>query len=256
MSERLLSVQDLTLNFGDTRAVDHVSFDIAQGETLALAGPSGSGKSTIARLILRLIQPDSGRILFQDDDFTALRGDTLRNHRRHIQMVFQDSTASFNPRATVQSSIADPLRIFRMVSETKRNEHILSLLDRVGLPHHYLHKPVHELSGGERQRVAIARAIACKPALIVLDEALSAVDASRRLELVSLLIDLQRNENVSYLFISHDLGLIRTLAHRAAILDHGRIVEAGEAAEIIARPQSDAGKRLVAAVPQFPKWND
>ena len=232
-------------------AVDGVSFEINPAETLALAGPSGSGKSTIARLVLRLIEPDAGRIDFEGSDFLALSGAALRARRAKLQMVFQDPLAAFNPRATVARVLDDPLRIHGIAARAERPRRIVALLERVGLDANLAARHIHEISGGQRQRVAIARAIATKPSLIVLDEAVSALDVSVRGQILELLLDLQRQERISYLFISHDLGVIRAVAHRVAILDAGRIVETGDARVVIAAPQSAIGKALVAATPRL-----
>ncbi|RWD60051.1 MAG: ABC transporter ATP-binding protein [Mesorhizobium sp.] len=231
--------------------VDDVSFEIGPAETLALAGPSGSGKSTIARLVLRLIEPDAGRIEFEGADFLALSGAALRARRARLQMVFQDPLAAFNPRATVARILDDPLRIHGLASRTERPRRIAALLERVGLDAGIAGRAIHEISGGQRQRVAIARAIATKPSLIVLDEAVSALDVSVRGQILELLLDLQRQERIAYLFISHDLGVIRAVAHRIVIIDAGRIAESGDARAVIANPQSAIGNALVAATPRL-----
>ncbi|RWB52525.1 ATP-binding cassette domain-containing protein [Mesorhizobium sp.] len=232
-------------------AVDDVSFEIGPGETLALAGPSGSGKSTIARLVLRLIEPDAGRIEFEGADFLSLSSGALRARRARLQMVFQDPHAAFNPRATVARVLDDPLRIHGIASRAERPRRIAALLERVGLDAGLARRAIHEISGGQRQRVAIARAIATRPSLIVLDEAVSALDVSVRGQILELLLDLQRQERIAYLFISHDLGVIRAVAHRVVILDAGRVAESGDARTVIASPQSAIGEALVAATPRL-----
>lgn len=251
----LLTVSSLTKHYrrgGKTvAAVDDVSFHIEPGETLALAGPSGSGKSTIARLVLRLIEPDAGRIEFEGNDFLAFGGAALRAHRARLQMVFQDPLAAFNPRATVARVLDDPLRIHRIASRAERPRRIAALLERVGLAADLAARAIHEISGGQRQRVAIARAIATKPSLIVLDEAVSALDVSVRGQILDLLLDLQRQERIAYLFISHDLGVVRAIAQRVMLLDAGRIAESGDARAVIDAPQSAIGKALVAAAPKL-----
>ncbi|TPI37263.1 ABC transporter ATP-binding protein [Mesorhizobium sp. B3-1-9] len=236
-------------------AVDDVSFEIEAAETLALAGPSGSGKSTIARLVLRLIEPDAGRIDFEGPDFLALSGAALRARRARLQMVFQDPLAAFNPRATVARVLDDPLRVHNIASRAERPHRIAALLERVGLDSGLAQRAIHEISGGQRQRVAIARAIATRPSLIVLDEAVSALDVSVRGQILELLLDLQRQERIAYLFISHDLGVIRAVAHRVIILDAGRVAESGDARAVIANPQSAIGKALVAATPKLVRTN-
>jgi len=251
----LLAVSNLTRRYGrggrTIVAVDDVSFQVDPDETLALAGPSGSGKSTIARLVLRLIEPDAGRIDFEGSDFLALDGATLRARRARLQMVFQDPLAAFNPRATVARVLDDPLRIHGIASRAERPRRIAALLERVGLAADLAPRAIHEISGGQRQRVAIARAIATKPSLIVLDEAVSALDVSVRGQILELLLDLQREERIAYLFISHDLGVVRAIAHRVIVLDAGRIAESGDARTVIDAPRSAIGKALVAAAPRL-----
>ncbi|TIX26683.1 ATP-binding cassette domain-containing protein [Mesorhizobium sp.] len=251
----LLAVSNLTKRYRrggkSITAVDDVSFHIDPGETLALAGPSGSGKSTIARLVLRLIEPDAGRIEFEGSDFLALSGATLRARRARLQMVFQDPLAAFNPRATVAHVLDDPLRIHDIASRAERPRRIAALLERVGLTADLAPRAIHEISGGQRQRVAIARAIATKPSLIVLDEAVSALDVSVRREILDLLLDLQHQETIAYLFISHDLGVIRSVAHRIVLFDAGRIAESGDTRAVIDAPQSAIGKALLAAAPRL-----
>ena len=255
MSGPLLSVEGLTKRFrrgdGVVTAVDDVSFDIHPGETLALAGPSGSGKSTIARLVTRLIEPDAGSVAFEGRDWLALRGSALRSARARLQMVFQDPLAAFNPRATVARVLDDPLRIHGITSRDRRPHRIAELLERVGLESGFARRAIHEISGGQRQRVAIARAIATNPALIVLDEAVSALDVSLRARIVELLLAIQREQNIAYLFIAHDLGLVRAAAHRVILLDAGRIAEQGDARAVIDAPQSAIGKALVQAAPRL-----
>lgn len=255
MTSPLLAVSGLTKRYsrgGKTiAAVDDVSFHIDPGETLALAGPSGSGKSTIARLVLRLIEVDTGRIEFEGSDFLSLNGAALRGRRARLQMVFQDPLAALNPRATVARVLDDPLRIHHIASGPERPRHIAALLERVGLSPGLAGRAIHEISGGQRQRVAIARAIATKPSLVVLDEAVSALDVSVRAQILQLLLDLQREERIAYLFISHDLGVVRAIAHRVTILEAGRIAESGDAPSVIDAPQSAIGKALVAAAPRL-----
>lgn len=255
MSGQLLDVRDLGKSFIRNgrlvAALNGVSLTVDRGETLALVGPSGSGKSTLGRAILRLIEPDRGEISFEGKDLLGLSGADLRATRARLQMVFQDPQAAFNPRATVARVIDDPLRIHGLGSRAERPAMIARLLERVGLSPDLRRRAIHEISGGQRQRVAIARAIATKPALIVLDEAVSALDVSVRGDILALLADLQRDENIAYLFISHDLGVVHAVAHRVAIMDAGRIVETGDAQTVVADPQSSTGKALVAAVPKL-----
>ncbi|KQZ14629.1 peptide ABC transporter ATP-binding protein [Mesorhizobium sp. Root554] len=255
MTDKLLTVSGLSKRFkrrgDDIAAVAQAEFDLEPAETLALVGPSGSGKSTIARLLLRLIEPDAGRIIFEGDDWLALRGSALRARRARLQMVFQDPLSAFNPRTTVARALEDPLRIHAIVPRAGRPQAVAALLDRVGLSASLASRAIHEISGGQRQRVAIARAIATKPSLIVLDEAVSALDVSVRGKILELLNDLQRQEHIAYLFISHDIALVRAFAHRVAILDAGCIVEQGPARAVIDAPQSAVGKALLAAAPRL-----
>jgi len=255
MTAALLDITGLSKTFrsGDrtVAALNDVNLTVAPGETLALVGPSGSGKSTLARVVLRLIAADAGTIRFDGDDLLALSGAALRRKRASLQMVFQDPRAAFNPRATVGRVLADPLRIHGIASRTERPAAIGALLERVGLPAALATRAMHEISGGQRQRVAIARAIATRPKLIVLDEAVSALDVSTRAQVLDLLSMLGRSENIAYLFITHDLAVVKAIADRVAVMDHGRIVETGPAATVVARPQSATAKALVAAMPRL-----
>jgi peptide/nickel transport system ATP-binding protein len=232
-------------------ALDGVSLALARGETLGLVGPSGSGKSTLARAVLRLVEPDSGAIRFHGHDLLATGGGALRRLRKGLQMVFQDPLAAFNPRTNVGTAIADPLRIHAIVPAGERRAAVARLLDRVGLPASLASRAIHEISGGQRQRVAIARALATEPELIVLDEAVSALDVTIRNRILALLVDLQRERGLCYLFVSHDIAVVRAVAHRVAIMDHGVIVESGPTPAIVAAPASATGRALVAAVPRL-----
>jgi peptide/nickel transport system ATP-binding protein len=255
MSPPLLEVEKISKRFQSsgrtTAALDDVSLSIKPGETLALVGASGSGKSTLARVILRLIEADEGRIGFDGTDLLSLRGAALRGIRARLQMVFQDPYAAFNPRATVSRAIEDPLRIRAVGDRSERPRLIAGLLERVGLSPDLATRNIHDISGGQRQRVAIARAIATRPKLIVLDEAVSALDVSVRAKILTLLADLQREHGIAYLFVSHDLAVVRQIAHRVAVMDRGRIVETAPAAELISQPRSVAARALVAAVPRL-----
>jgi peptide/nickel transport system ATP-binding protein len=232
-------------------ALKDASISLAPGETLGLAGPSGSGKSTLARVVLRLVQPDAGSVTFRETDLLSLTGKKLRVMRRRIQMVFQDPLGAFNPRTSVAGALADPLRIHGIAGRRQRPAAIARLLETVGLESRLAGRAIHDISGGQRQRVAIARALATEPDLIVLDEAVSALDVSVRGKILELLVDLQRSRGIAYLFVSHDLAVIRTIAHRIAIMDSGRIVESGPSGRVVADPQSATGRALVAAVPRL-----
>ncbi|WP_312795373.1 ABC transporter ATP-binding protein [Tianweitania sp.] len=253
----LLEVSGLSKRYrrGDAfvSAADDVTFSIEPAETFAMVGPSGSGKSTIARLVSRLIEPDAGTILFEGTDLRALKPSALRAMRGRLQIVFQDPLAAFNPHATVGRVIEDPLKIHTRFSRGERRSRVASLLERVRLDPALASRPIHEISGGQRQRVAIARALASSPTLIVLDEAVSALDVSVRAEILQLLKRIQRETRVAYLFITHDLGVVRAMADRVAVLDGGRIVEIGLASEVVSNPQSEIGKALVAAAPRLPR---
>jgi peptide/nickel transport system ATP-binding protein len=255
MTAPLLEVTGVSKTFASggrrVAALDGVSFSLSAGETLGLVGASGSGKSTLARTLLRLIEPDGGRIEFAGLDWLALSGRTLRNMRKRIQMVFQDPLAAFNPRATVAGALDDPLRIHGLADRAGRAAEVVRLLGRVGLGPALASRPIHQISGGQRQRVAIARALATRPDLIVLDEAVSALDVSVRGQILDLLVALQRQDGIAYLFISHDIAVVRAVAHRIAIMDAGQIAEVGPAREIVANPQSAAGRALIAAVPRL-----
>ena len=255
MTAPLLAAHGLSKTFVSegrrVAALDDVSLAVAPGETLGLVGPSGSGKSTLARVLLRLIEPDAGRIDFAGTAFSTLRGEALRRMRRRIQMVFQDPLAAFNPRATVADALGDPLRIHGLATRSERPAAIAALLERVGLSPDLATRPVHAVSGGQRQRVAIARALAGRPELIVLDEAVSALDVAVRNRILDLLVSLQREHGIAYLFVSHDLAVVRAVSHRIAVMDGGRIVEEGPAGAVVAAPRSPTGRALVAAVPRF-----
>lgn len=232
-------------------ALDRVSLSLAEGETLALVGPSGSGKSTLARAITRLIPVDAGTIHFDGTDWLGLAPAALRARRRTMQMVFQDPIEAFNPRASVFTAIADPIRIHRLAPRGVWRPAVLDLLERVQLPAALIDRAIHEISGGQRQRVALARALACRPRMIVLDEAVSALDVSIRGQILDLLIALQQSEGLSYLFVSHDLAVVNAIAHRVAVMEAGRIVETGPTASVLAAPASPMARALIAAVPRL-----
>lgn len=251
----VLSVEKVSRHYrrgGRTvEALQRVSLSVAPGETVGLVGASGSGKSTLARVVMALEPPDSGRVLLDGTDPTSLGRGALRRLRRRWSMVFQDPTAAFNPRATVARAIADPLRCQRIGTRRTRAAQVAALLESVGLDPSLAPRPILTLSGGQRQRVAIARALSTQPALIVLDEAVSALDTVTRAHVLALLVELQRRDGLAYLFISHDLAAVHAVAHRTAVMERGRIVEFRDTAGVIEAPQSAAARALLAAVPQL-----
>jgi len=231
------------------RAVDGVSLEIAAGETLGLVGESGCGKSTLARCVLRLLDPTCGRVLLEGVDLTALGDEDLRRRRRDVQMVFQDPTASLNPRLSVAATVDEPLMLHTPLTGSARRERVDEVLDEVGLGAALRDRYPHQLSGGQRQRVNIARAIATHPRLVVLDEPTSALDVSLRARVILLLGDLKRRLGMTYLFISHDLSTVRYLCDRVAVMYLGIVVEQAPAAELFAHPAHPYTRALLSCIP-------
>jgi oligopeptide/dipeptide ABC transporter ATP-binding protein len=256
----LVEVQGLTKNFvvrrsligrplSTVKAVDGVSFSLAAGETLALVGESGSGKSTVGRLVLRLIEPTAGEVRFEGRDILALRPGALNELRRHAQLVFQDPYASLNPRMTVAQMLTEPLALHAVVPPARRAERVAEILGLVGLEPRFAARYPHEFSGGQRQRIAVARALATQPKLIVCDEPVSALDVSIRSQVLNLLRDLQRRLGLAYIFISHDLAVVKHIADRVAVMYLGRIVETAPADQLFREPRHPYSRALLSAIP-------
>ena len=231
------------------RAVDGVSLRVGAGETLGLVGESGCGKSTLARCVLRLIEPTRGRVLLDEEDLTALPEEALRRRRRDIQMVFQDPTASLNPRLSVAATVDEPLALHTPLAGAARRERVDEVLEEVGLGAGLRDRYPHQLSGGQRQRVNIARAIATHPRLVVLDEPTSALDVSLRARVILLLAELKRRMGMTYLFISHDLSTVRYLCDRVAVMYLGVLVEEAPAAELFDHPAHPYTRALLSCIP-------
>jgi ABC-type glutathione transport system ATPase component len=247
MNASLLEVEGLCVDRGRVRVLDRISFQLRAGETVGVVGASGSGKSTLARAILRLLEPAQGRIWWRGRDLLTLTERDLRGVRREMQVVFQDPTTSLDPRMTVLSIVAEPLLVHGLERGRAIEERVVALLHRVELGQEILHRYPHELSGGQAQRVALARALAPSPALLVADEAFSAVDVSLQAQMVRLLCDLRRSSSIACLFISHDLRLAAFLCDRIAVLSEGKMVEIAEPAALVEAPRHHATRALVAA---------
>jgi ABC-type oligopeptide transport system ATPase subunit len=231
------------------RAVDGVSFSVAAGETFGLVGESGCGKSTVARCVLRLLRPDAGEVRFDGRDVLALPPGEMRSLRRQMQIIFQDPYSSLDPRMRVGALVAEPLEIHGVGARAEREARVADLLERVGLGEAARRKFPHEFSGGQRQRIGIARALALNPRLVIADEPVSALDLSVRAQVINLLMQLQREFSLTYLFIAHDLALVRRICSRVAVMIQGRIVEMARAADLFAAPCHPYTRALLAAVP-------
>jgi oligopeptide transport system ATP-binding protein len=256
-----LSVTDLHKHFpvkqglliertvGHVRAVDGVSFDIAEGETLGLVGESGSGKSTTGYCIIQLLKPTGGSVRFIGKELTELGREEVRKTRREMQIVFQDPYSSLDPRMTVGNIVAEPLQVHGIGTPKSRRDKVRSLLDVVGFNPNFTNRYPHEFSGGQRQRIGIARALALNPRLIICDEPVSALDVSIQAQILNLLKDLQKDFNLTYLFIAHDLAVVRAMSDRIAVMNKGKLVEIGPAEQVYTSPQDVYTKALLSAVP-------
>ena len=231
------------------RAVDDVSFDVHRGTTLALVGESGSGKSTVANMVLDLLEPTSGTVHIDGEDTTNLRGKKLLDFRRKVQVVFQNPYGSLDPTFSIYSCIEEPLAVHKIGNRKEREQRVADLLDMVALPRSVMRRYPNELSGGQRQRIAIARALALQPEVLILDEAVSALDVLVQHQVLELLEDLQRDLGLTYLFITHDLAVVRQIADEVAVMQRGRIVESGRTADIFDNPQEDYTRTLINSVP-------
>jgi oligopeptide/dipeptide ABC transporter ATP-binding protein len=244
----------LQRTIGHVKAVDDVSFFVRHGETLGIVGESGCGKSTTGRMLLRLLEPTAGQVLFEGQDLVSLPNSKMRKMRQHIQMIFQDPYASLNPKMTIESIISEPILVNKKGTKAEAHKKVDELLEIVGLPSAAKKRFPHEFSGGQRQRISIARALALNPKLIIADEAVSALDVSIQSQVLNLLKDLQKQYDLSYLFISHNLSVVRHISDRVGVMYLGRMVEIGDKQSLYAEPLHPYTQALLSAVPE-PKPN-
>jgi peptide/nickel transport system ATP-binding protein len=260
--EVLVDVQHLSVRFpvstnflGKTTAwfdaVKDVSLQVFKGETLGLVGESGCGKTTLGRTLLRLVEPSSGKIIINGREAARLSGKEIKELRKEVQLVFQDPYSSLNPKLTIGDAIAEPMQVFGTGNRNERKKKVETLLDQVGLPAKFYRRYPHEFSGGQRQRIVIARALALNPGLLVCDESVSALDVSVQAQVLNLLNDLKRNLDLTMVFISHDLSVVRYMSDRIAVMQAGRIVEAGESEQVYKHPSSDYTRQLLEAIPKL-----
>ncbi|WP_439402507.1 ABC transporter ATP-binding protein [Bradyrhizobium sp. DASA03068] len=260
MSNPLLKVENLTKHYPVAtgflkttgpvvRAVEDVSFSVAAGETLCIVGESGCGKSTVARLLMRIVEPTGGRVLIEGTDIASLDARALRAWRRRMQMVFQDPYSSLNPRLTAGQIITEPVENFERLSRKQRQALAADLLQKVGMRPEMMHRFPSELSGGQRQRLGIARALALEPSLIIADEAVSALDVSVQAQILNLLLDLQQQMGIAFVFISHDLNVVQHIGHRVAVMYLGRVVELATCEALFAKPVHPYTEALIMAAP-------
>jgi oligopeptide transport system ATP-binding protein len=239
----------LQRHVADVKAVDGLNFDVYKGETLGLVGESGCGKSTTGRAILQLYRPTAGAVQFDGKDLVKMKGEELRHMRRQMQMIFQDPYASLNPRMTVGSIVSEPLEVHNIGTKTERLERVRELLKIVGLNPYFINRYPHEFSGGQRQRIGVARALAVNPSFIVCDEPISALDVSIQAQVINLLEDLQEQFGLTYLFIAHDLSVVRHISDRIAVMYLGKVVELADRDELYRNPMHPYSQALLSAVP-------